>query len=205
MLESMINMHKPTRAEATDVANAILDGTDALMLSAETAIGNYPDETVAMMSSIALSTETAWLKGKLTGPPALSPPASIDANIAYVSQIAAKSLSAKSIIIHTTSGATARRVACHRPQIPILALSSIPESRRRLSLTWGVESYTVEPIQNTDHMAELALTQAVKSETAGPGDIVVIAAGTPYGTAGRTNMLKIEEIPENFSPKQDEN
>jgi pyruvate kinase len=90
-------------------------------------------------------------------------------------------------------------VACHRPQIPLLALSSSQESQRRLTLTWGVESYTVEPIQNTQHMVELALTQAVHSGVAVPGDIVVIAAGTPYGTAGRTNMLKIEEIPEGLT------
>ncbi|HXV97578.1 MAG TPA: pyruvate kinase [Anaerolineae bacterium] len=196
MLESMINMHKPTRAEATDVANAILDGTDALMLSGETAIGKYPAETVAMMSSIAQYTERAWFKGQLSGPAALPPPDQIDANIAYISQIAAQSLSAKFIVIHTTTGATARRVACHRPQIPVLALSSIPASRRRLALTWGVESYTVEPIQDTQHMVEMALRQAVQSGGAVAGDIVVMAAGTPYGTAGRTNMLKVEEVPD---------
>jgi pyruvate kinase len=94
-------------------------------------------------------------------------------------------------------------VACHRPKIPILALSSVQGSRRRLALTWGVESYLVEPIQNTQHMVELALTQAVRSGAASPGDIVVIAAGTPYGTAGRTNMLKIEEIPEGYMAQRD--
>jgi pyruvate kinase len=199
MMESMINMHKPTRAEATDVANAILDGTDALMLSGETAIGKYPDEVIAMMSSIAVHTENACLTGQLAGPPDLPPPEGVDANIAYVSQIAAESLLAKCIIIHTTTGSTARRVACYRPQIPILALSSYPEARRRLALTWGVESYNVEPIQNTNHMVEMSFSQAVKSRSAEPGDIVVITAGTPYGTAGRTNMLKIEEIPERFA------
>lgn len=200
MLESMINMHKPTRAEATDVANAILDGTDALMLSGETAIGKYPDEVIAMMSSIALHTEKAWVDGQLAGPPDLPPPQGIDANVAYVSQIAAKSLAAKCLIIHTTTGGTARRVACHRPKIPILALSSLPESGRRLALTWGVESSEVETIQNTNHMVDMAFTEALNSKAAQPGDIIVITAGTPYGTAGRTNMLKIEEIPEDFSP-----
>jgi len=199
MLESMETRHKPTRAEATDVANAILDGTDALMLSGETAIGKYPEDTVAMMSSIAIRTERAWLSGELSGPPELSPPGGIDANIAYVSHIAAKSVSARAIIMHTTTGGTARRVACHRPHLPVLALSSIPESQRRLSLTWGVESEMVGSIQGTDDMVRLAIGQAIGCNVADPGDIVVITAGTPYGVADRTNMLIIEEIPEDFS------
>lgn len=199
MLESMENSHKPTRAEATDVANAILDGTDALMLSGETAIGKYPDETVAMMSSIAIHTERAWMSGELAGPPELPPPGGIDASVAYVSHIAAKSLSARAIMMHTTTGATARRVACHRPHIPVLAMSSFQTSRRRLALTWGVESALVEQIKGTDHMVKLAFEQALNCRVAGPGDIIVITAGTPYGTAGRTNMLKIEEVPEDFS------
>jgi pyruvate kinase len=201
MLESMETRHKPTRAEATDVANAILDGTDALMLSGETAIGKYPDETVAMMSSIAIRTEQAWLKGELAGPPELAAPGGIDANIAYVSHIAAKSLSARAIIMHTTTGGTARRVACHRPHIPVLALSSFPESQRRLALTWGVESEMVGQIQDTDQMVELAFDQAVGCGVAEPGDIVVITAGTPLNIANRTNLLKIEEIPEDYSAR----
>ena len=195
MLESMINMHKPTRAEATDVANAILDGTDALMLSGETAIGKYPAETVATMASIALRTETAWIGHELEDPPDLPPPDGIDANVAYVSHVAAKSLAAKCIVIHTTSGDTARRVACHRPSIPILALSSYPESQRRLALTWGVESALVESIRSTDHMVKLSFQNTLSAGLAEPGDTIVITAGTPYGTAGRTNMLKIEQIP----------
>jgi len=205
MLESMEHNHKPTRAEATDVANAILDGTDALMLSSETAIGKYPDETVATMSSIAIHTERAWMNHEagISGPVELPPPGGIDASIAYVSHIAAKSLSAKAIILHTISGSTARRVACHRPHIPVLALSSIPEIRRQLGLLWGVESATVEPIRGTEHMVELAFEQAINNGVAGPGDIVVLTAGTPYGRAGRTNMLKIEEIPEDFANRRE--
>ena len=202
MLESMEHMHKPTRAEATDVANAILDGTDALMLSGETAIGQYPDETVAMMSSIALYTEKAWMSGELAGPPELPLPQGIDASIAYASQLVAKMLAAQAIIIHTTTGSTARRVACHRPHIPVLALSSFLKSRRRLALTWGVESVMEESIRGTDHMVELAINSAVRWDVAGPGDIVAIVAGTPYGTAGRTNMLKIEDIPADFVLKE---
>ena len=199
MLESMEHRHKPTRAEATDVANAILDGTDALMLSGETAIGEFPAETIAMMSSIAQHAERAWMTKELPGPPDLPLPQGIDASVAYASHVVARSLSAQTIIIHTTTGSTARRVACHRPNIPILALTSIPEIQRRLALTWGVESELVESIRGTDHMVNLAFNQALKCQTAGPGDVVVITAGTPYGIAGRTNMLKVEEIPEDFT------
>lgn len=199
MLESMVDMHKPTRAEATDVANAILDGTDALMLSGETAIGKNPAQVVAMMASIAMRTERAWLKGQLPGPAALPTPTGIDANIAYVAQIAAESLLAKCIVIHTTTGATARRVGRYRPSIPVLALSSFPESIRRLALTWGVESAHVEYIEGTQHMVKLAYEEVTKASIAEPGDIIVITAGTPYGTAGRTNLLKIEEIPRTFA------
>jgi pyruvate kinase len=162
MLESMIHSHKPTRAEATDVANAVLDGTDALMLSGETAIGDSPAETIAIMSAIASRAETAWLTGELPGPPELPLPEGIDANVAYVCYVAAQSVEAKAILIHTTSGSTARRVACHRPRIPILALSSFPASRRRLALTWGVDSALVDLIQNTKHMVFLAFYQAVR-------------------------------------------
>jgi pyruvate kinase len=199
MLESMIEQHKPTRAEATDVANAILDGTDALMLSAETAIGHYPVETIAVMSAIAMRTEQAWMKGELPGPAELPPPQTIEANVAYASQVVAKSIAAKAIVIHTTTGGTARRVACYRPTIPLLALTSRPESQRRLALTWGVESDLEEEIQNTDHMVSLAFEQVLNRGVGIPGDTIVITAGTPFGVAGRTNMLKVEDIPLNVT------
>lgn len=201
MLESMIYSHKPTRAEVTDVANAILDGTDAVMLSGETAIGKYPAETIAMMSQIAVRTESAWLKEELPGPPALPMPDTIDGNIAYVSQVAAQSVKAKVLIIHTTTGSTARRVACHRPKLPVLALSSEEKPRRLLALTWGIESALVDLIRNTRHMVFISFHQAIQCGYAAPGDIMVVTAGTPYGTAGRTNMLKIEEVRE-VSPEE---
>jgi pyruvate kinase len=194
MLESMIERHKPTRAEATDVANAILDGTDALMLSGETAIGKYPAETVATMAVIAVRVERACLSGELPGWPEVDAPRGIDANVAYASQVVAESIAAKTIVIHTTTGATARRVTCHRPQIPVLALTSQPATRRRLALTWGVESDLVENIQDTDHMVKLAFEHVLRRGIAALGETIVITAGTPYGTAGRTNMLKVEQI-----------
>jgi pyruvate kinase len=197
MLESMIESNKPTRAEATDVANAILDGTDALMLSAETAIGHYPVEAVATMSTIAASTERAWTIDELPDPPALRPPSEIESTVAYASYVVSKSLSAKAIVTYTASGATARRVACHRPFIPILALSAYPETRRRLALTWGVESALTEEIYNTDYLIERALEQAQICQVAQPGDTIVITAGTPpRELKGQTNTLKVERIPD---------
>jgi pyruvate kinase len=198
MLESMIEKHKPTRAEATDVANAILDGTDALMLSGETAIGKYPAETIATMAIIAIRAEQACFSGELVLPE-VDTPHGIDATVAYASQVVARAIAAKAIVIHTTSGATARRVTCHRPRIPVLALTSQPESRRRLALTWGVETDLVENIVNTNHMVNLAFEHVLSRGIAAPNDTIVITAGTPYGTAGRTNMLKVEQITiENF-------
>jgi pyruvate kinase len=197
MLESMINLNKPTRAEATDVANAILDGTDALMLSAETAIGQYPVEAVTTMSTIAAKTEWAWTIDELPDPVELTPPPDIEATIAYASYVVSKSLSAKAIITYTATGATVRRVACHRPSIPILALSAHPETCRRVALTWGVESALTEEVSDTDRMIERALEQAQFCDVAKPGDTVVITAGTPPKIyRSLTNTLKVEQIPE---------
>ena len=196
MLESMIEHSKPTRAEATDVANAILDGTDALMLSGETAIGHYPVETVTTMASIAANIERAWLGHELPGPVALDPPPEIEATVGYASQVVAKTLSARAIIIYTRTGQTAHLVACHRPFIPILALSDTPITRRRLALTWGVDSALTEEVYDTDRMIEVALFKAQECEAAGPGDTVVITAGTPpQQHRSLTNTLKVEQIP----------
>jgi pyruvate kinase len=178
MLESMIERYKPTRAEATDVANAVLDGTDALMLAAETAVGRHPVETVTMMSEIAVAVENAWFEKKLSGPMPFAPPKDIEPTVAYAGNLVAEALSAKAIVAYTASGLTACRVACHRPHRPVLSLSVTPQVQRRLALAWGVESALIEPIKATDNM------------------VVVIIAGTPpHGQSGRTNTLKVEKIP----------
>ena len=196
MLESMIEKYKPTRAEATDVANAILDGTDVLMLSAETAIGRHPIETVTMMSEIAVAVETAWFQKKLSGPMPFEPPDDIEPMVAYAGNLVAESLTAKAIVAYTSSGMTACRVACHRPHRPVLSLSVTSRVQRRLSLAWGVESALIEPIKATDNMVDVALSKVQHLGLAGAGDIVVIVAGTPpLGRSGRTNTLKVERIP----------
>lgn len=194
MLESMVDAPKPTRAEAADVANAILDGTDALMLSAETAIGKYPVEAIATMSAIAMRTERAWMDSELAGPPELQPARQIDSTVAYASHVVAKSLSAAAIVTNTTTGSTARRVACHRPQIPILVLTSRMETRCRLALTWGVESVLIEKFDEINQMTVLACQLAQSGGVARRGDTIVITAGTPFGKSGSTNLLKVERI-----------
>jgi len=196
MLESMINMHKPTRAEVADVANAILDGTDALMLSAETAIGRHPIETVTIMSKIAVSTENAWFQGKLSGPLMFTPPQEIEPTVAYAGNLVAESLSATAIVAYTASGLTACRVACHRPHRPVLSFSATSQVQRRLALTWGVESALIEAIKETDNMVEVAVSEVQRFGLAESGDTIVIIAGTPpHGKSGRTNTLKVERIP----------
>jgi pyruvate kinase len=195
MLESMTHAPKPTRAEATDVANAIFDGTDAVMLSGESAMGEYPVQTVAMMSAIAARAEAAWLGGELPGPPRLRESTETGACVARAAEELAMNVGARAILTHTTGGTTTRRVACHRPRMPILALSPDEGVRRRLALIWGVESERSEEIRGTAHMVELALRAAVERCGARAGDTVVIVAGTPYRVSGRTNLIKVETIP----------
>lgn len=196
MLESMMDRHKPTRAETTDVANAILDGTDTLMLSAETAIGRHPVETVNVMSEIAVSTENAWFSGKLPGPLGFTPPQEVEPTVAFAGNLVAESLKAKAIVAYTASGLTACRVACHRPHRPVLSLSARPRVQRRLAITWGVESALIEAIKETDSMVDVAIREARNYGLADTGDTIVIVAGTPpHGQSGRTNTLKVERMP----------
>ena len=195
MLESMTHAPKPTRAEATDVANAIFDGTDAVMLSGESAVGEYPVETVAMMSAIAARAERAWLGGELPGPPPLRENSEPGACVARAAEELAMHVGARAILTHTTGGTTTRRVACHRPRMPVLALSPDEGVRRRLALVWGVESERSDEIRSTEHMVEVALKAAAARCGARPGDTVVIVAGTPYRVSGRTNLIKVETIP----------
>ena len=195
MLESMTHFPKPTRAEATDVANAIFDGTDAVMLSGESAAGEFPVEAVAVMSAIAERAEAAWTDGELPPCAPLPERPELESVVSHAAKDIATALDARAIVTHTTSGSTTRRVACHRPGMALLALCTDERVRRRLTLTWGVESELTEEIRGTAHMARLAVGVAVAKAGAQPGDSVVVVAGTPYRVSGRTNLIKVETVP----------
>ena len=195
MLESMTHAPKATRAEATDVANAIFDGTDAVMLSGESAVGGFPVAAVATMSAVAARAEAAWCDGELPCPPPLAESREPESVVARAAKDIATALAARAIVTHTTSGSTTRRVACHRPGMGLLALCTDERVRRRLALTWGVESELTEEIRGTAHMVRLALEAVVARAGARPGEHVVVVAGTPYRVSGRTNLIKVETVP----------
>ena len=194
MLESMIANDHPTRAEATDVANAVFDGTDALMLSGETAIGKYPVESVATMAAIAARAETAWAKGEVAALPELPLCCGVNATIAYLGHVAARQLRAAAIVAFTQSGSTARRVACHRPLAPIAALTPDPVTRRRLALSWGVMPRLVAAIHDLEDIRECAVQQVRRCDMARSGEVIVVMAGIPLGVPGKTNLLKVEQL-----------
>jgi pyruvate kinase len=194
MLESMTAFHKPTRAEAADVANAILDGTDAVMLSGESAVGKFPVEVVATMATIAARAELAWMRGELPSSVELRPVADLDGAVGQATAMIASSVSARAIVAATTSGTTVRRVSCHRPKMPVIALCSSPETCRRMSLLWGVEPVLVPPINGTAHLVKSSAEAAVKVLQAQPDDVLTIVAGTPYNVSGKTNLIKIEVV-----------
>jgi pyruvate kinase len=194
MLESMTSFHKPTRAEAADVANAILDGTDAVMLSAESAVGKFPVEAVATMATIAARAEKAWITGELPALPPLPDSPDLDAAVGHAAQMIANEVSARAIVTATASGTTSRRVACHRPKMPVIALCSSKDICQRLSVMWGVEPELVPPLLGTAHLVKLSGEAAAKILKAEPDDVLTIVAGTPYNVPGKTNLIKVETV-----------
>jgi len=194
MLESMISAPAPTRAEASDVATAIYDGADAVMLSAETASGQYPLEAVAMMNRIILRVEQdpifwAQLETTHQDPEATAP----DAITAAARQVA-HTISAAAIVTYTTSGSTALRAARERPDVPILCLTEKPAAARRLAVAWGVQCVLTEDVQDFSDMVDKACTIAVQYDFARVAKSLVITAGVPFGTPGATNILRIAWI-----------
>ena len=194
MLESMISAPAPTRAEASDVATAIYDGADAVMLSAETAAGQYPLEAVAMMNRIILRVEQdpifwAQLETTHQDPEATAP----DAITAAARQVA-HTISAAAIVTYTTSGSTALRAARERPDVPILCLTEKPAAARRLAVAWGVQCVLTEDVQDFNDMVDKACAIAVQYDFARTTKSLVITAGVPFGTPGATNILRIAWI-----------
>ncbi|NLZ93590.1 MAG: pyruvate kinase, partial [Firmicutes bacterium] len=196
MLDSMIRNPLPTRAEASDVANAIFDGTDAVMLSGETAIGKYPVESVRTMARIAERTEKALEYEKMMEK--FEPPQerSVTDAIAYATCHAAQELEVAAIITSTQSGFTARNVSKYKPKAQIIAVTPSKKVARRLNLTWGVAPLLSKPTTTTDEMFSSAIETALDNQYIKNGDLVIITAGVPVGVSGTTNLLRIHTVGE---------
>ena len=191
MLESMIRSPAPTRAEASDVATAVYDGADALMLSAETATGEYPVEAVALMDRIIAKVERDPLyRSYLDAYHAEAEHTAPDA-ITLAARQVATTMRAAAIVTYTTTGSTALRAARERPDRPILSLITEAATARRLALVWGLHTVVCEDAHDVDEMTERACHLARESGVAGPGASIVITAGVPFGTPGSTNLLRI--------------
>ena len=193
MLDSMQKNPRPTRAEASDVANAIFDGSDALMLSGETAAGSYPLESVVMMDRIIREAEASVTS---LPRPARSNDLLISEAIAEAICYAAEELNLKAIAVFTESGSSARLVSKYRPRAPIVAFSPMQEARRRLSLLWGVLPRTIKRVHDIDQLAKVAEARLTEEHLVKRGDIVGIIAGTPLGTTGSTNLMRLIRIGE---------
>ncbi|RDY23096.1 pyruvate kinase [Romboutsia maritimum] len=195
MLDSMIRNPRPTRAEVTDVANAIYDGTDAIMLSGETAAGKYPVEAVKMMATIAKRTEETLNYEKLLEEAGMNNITVTDA-ISHATCSTAVDLDASSIITSTSSGYTSRMVSKFRPKAPIIATTEDEKIMRKLALTWGVYPVKAYHAGNTDEVIENSIQAAKQAEYIGNGELVVITAGVPVGVSGTTNLIKVHVISE---------
>ncbi|MBR6761453.1 MAG: pyruvate kinase [Oscillospiraceae bacterium] len=193
MLESMIQHARPTRAEITDVANAIYDGTSALMLSGETAAGQYPVEAVETMVRIAVTTERSIdYKGRFTK--CQSGCVDVAGAISHATVTTAHDLDAAAIITVTKGGETARLISKYRPMFPIVSCTMEPMVQRQMNLSWGVYPLVIAEETSTDGLFRHAVEAACKAGYAEPGDLVVITAGVPLGISGTTNLLKVETI-----------
>lgn len=195
MLDSMVHSPTPTRAEASDVATAVYDGADAVMLSAETAVGEYPAEAIAMMDRIIYRVERDPLYRKIMQAEHHDPEAtSADAITAAARQVA-KTISAAAIVTFSSTGSTTLRCARERPGVPILGLTPRPDTARRLALAWGVHSVQIDDLHSFSEMVTKAVASASREGFAKPGQRVVITAGVPFGTPGATNILRIALVP----------
>ena len=194
MLDSMMRNPRPTRAEVTDVANAIMDGSSAIMLSGETAAGKYPVETVKIMHSIALATEDSLDYAELFRARSAMTQLTIPNAISKATCTTAQDLDATAIIASTSSGYTSKAISKFRPKAPIIAVTTKEAVRRKLALEWGVYPVIAPESNSTDEVLENSINAAIKNKYVKEGDLVVITAGIPAGLSGTTNMLKIHTI-----------
>ncbi|MET7508082.1 pyruvate kinase [Streptomyces albidoflavus] len=194
MMESMITNSRPTRAEASDVANAILDGADAVMLSAESSVGAYPIETVKTMSKIVVAAEQELLARGLQPLVPGKKPRTQGGAVARAAAEIADFLGARALVAYTKSGDTARRLSRYRAAQPILAFTTDEATRNQLTLSWGVESHVVDHVDNTDAMVDQVDEELVGLKRFNDGDTVVMTAGSPPGVPGTTNMVRVHHL-----------
>tara|TARA_B100001245_G_C22812435_1_gene391218 strand:- start:81 stop:980 length:900 start_codon:yes stop_codon:yes gene_type:complete len=191
MLESMIHLRTPTRAEVTDVANAIYDGSDAIMLSGETATGDYPIDAVKVMAEVALEAEAALPYANLIEERGHYRETNISDAISYGACQTASQLNLELIVAFTESGSTAGRVSRYRPNAPVLALTPSEEVQRRLLIWWAVTPVVVEKIETVEKFFDLAEKAAKDFAGVQPGRDIVLVAGLPIGVPGGTNLLRV--------------
>lgn len=194
MLESMIGSIRPTRAEVSDVANAIFDGADAVMLSGETAIGRYPVETVTMMARVVTQVEKTLPYKRILLEKGERVISQTDDAISYAACHISQQLRAACIVAYTSSGSTAIRVSKYRPEAPILAITPNANVARRLVINWGVQPYLVAKQPNADDVFHEAVQLSLKTGMARSGKLVVITAGIPMGAPGSTNLIKVQRV-----------
>lgn len=192
MLDSMIENSRPTRAEASDVANAVLDGADAVMLSGETSVGKYPFEAVRTMARIITAVED----NSIAAPPLTHVPRTKRGVISYAARDIGERLDAKALVAFTQSGDTVKRLARLHTHLPLLAFTALPEVRSQLALTWGTETFIVPHMKSTDDMIRQVDKSLLDLGRYKRGDLVVIVAGAPPGTVGSTNLIHVHRIGE---------
>ncbi len=190
MLRSMVDNPRPSRAEVADIANAVLDGTDALMLSEESAVGSYPIQAVKMMAQVALETESILEPRSQFEGIARSVPEAIS----HAAVLLARDLQVKAFLIPTSSGSTVRMIARYRPAQPMIAISPEPNTVKALCLVWGVHPVLVPSYRSTDAMVRLAQAKARSLGYVKRGDLVAITAGLPLHKAGTTNLITVQPI-----------
>ena len=196
MLDSMISNLRPTRAEASDVANAVLDGADAVMLSGETSVGIDPHNVVRTMSRIVMNAEQG---GQV--PPLTHVPRTKRGVVSYSARDIAERLNAKAIVAFTTSGDTAKRVARLHSPLPLLAFTPHPAVRSQLALTWGAETFLSEAVESTDDMMAAIDEALLGMDKYKEGDMIIVIAGTPPGISGNTNMIQVHELGQTLRDK----
>ena len=194
MLESMVNSPTPTRAEASDVATAVYDGADAVMLSAESAVGKHPTEAVAMMERIIIRVENDPLYRKFMNADRRAPEATAADAITAAARQVAHTISAVVIVTFSTTGSTTLRAARERPDVPILGLTPKASTSRQLALAWGVHNVLTEDLHSFDDMVNKAVDIASREGYAASGERLVITAGVPFGTPGSTNIVRIARV-----------